>query len=145
MNVAMHLLPYGKYLLTSGEVIWGKTPLYTLSVPNAYYDPATTEFNITNTQWNTTYGVVPVAASQCSVTYNPTTMVTELRGQRLYSKTPNAYTSACGVFIAAAKQLYLGVTIRPVLFLLLGATPGDPYASATQYFISTPNDVFASF
>ncbi len=78
MIYTTRLYPYGKYLLLSGRIIWGVTPLYTVPTTSAY-NPAKMEEIYNDASWTyVSARTIPISKASQSVRINSATYETEM-------------------------------------------------------------------
>lgn len=142
MIVTIQLLPYGKYLLASGEVPWGRVDLVATTGPGWDVTPGITypisEFEVSPPGDGNGF-LIPKAS--CSVVHNFQTEQTELRCTG-FIITGSVSSGIVPLFIAHVVPGVGTSILRPLMSLTIDASVGSPL-DGSAVLITAPDDVFA--
>lgn len=143
MNVTYSLHPFGKYLLHSGEVVFGATDLYTMNLGTAniasYYEAQQSFLQSNSNALNN--NLTRVQASRFATRYNSVTRKTEVLCYGLPVTPPSSYTVPCVFALLRPTPLVVSWTMAHVALFTVEFSPTEPAVAARPYMLSFSDNV----
>lgn len=134
------LYDYGKYLLLSGEVVWGHSDLVSYAIGGGQPAQVTGDAPVTTAEQAAICIAQP--AANFSVRYNYTTFKTEFICTGIRAKFTTAWQVSSTVMVGRLIPISLGYILQPVCSIVIPFISADRAVVGKIYVLDVPDSVF---